>query len=407
MMWLLMALLALLAFLMVAAGALNKPSPEAGEVGESAVNRALYREKQAELRRQLAAGDIDEDQYEELEIEYQRQFLVDSESHEQPVERHKGGRVPLVACAVAVPLLAMVVYHYLGAADALSVRQLLERRAALLAGDTRPGERLDDITRELRESLADQARDNPDRAVYPLLLARLNQESGDLESALAHYREAVDRAPEDGELLAEYAQALFLAENNTMTPRVRSLAGRALALAPGSDTALGLAGIGAYQAEDYRQAIQYWQRALESLPPMSTAGQSFRAGIASAREKLGEDAGPGPVSLEVAVTLADRVEAPPDTPVFVYARAWQGSPMPLAIRRLTLADLPARVTLDGSSAMSPGASLSSVDQVELVARVALGGTATPASGDYEGRLGPVAVAEAGDPLQLTVDRRLP
>ncbi|MCK9564395.1 MAG: hypothetical protein M0R02_16915, partial [Bacteroidales bacterium] len=125
----------------------------------------------------------------------------------------------------------------------------------------------------------------------------------------------------------------------------------------------------------------------------------------AAEEDSGADLQTG-ASLVVDVSLADGFDVPPETTVFVYARAWQGAPMPLAIARLTRADLPARVVLDNSLAMSPAMNLDSAAELEVVARVSFAGTATPAPGDIEGSQGPVG-SDGDEPLALVIDREIP
>ncbi|WP_295886841.1 c-type cytochrome biogenesis protein CcmI [uncultured Thiohalocapsa sp.] len=110
------------------------------------------------------------------------------------------------------------------------------------------------------------------------------------------------------------------------------------------------------------------------------------------------------VSVSLAPALAGRM--PPGTTVFVFARAAAGPPMPLAVQRLTLADLPARVRLDDSMAMMPQMRLSAFPQVVVGARVSPSGQAMPQPGDLEGETGPVAPADAGA-VSVTIDRVRP
>lgn len=81
--------------------------------------------------------------------------------------------------------------------------------------------------------------------------------------------------------------------------------------------------------------------------------------------------------------------------------------MPLAVARLTVGDLPAEVTLDDSMAMMPQMKLSSFEQVQLTARVALSGRPIAQSGDFESDSRVVGVSQAGEPVSLAIVRTVP
>jgi cytochrome c-type biogenesis protein CcmH len=102
-------------------------------------------------------------------------------------------------------------------------------------------------------------------------------------------------------------------------------------------------------------------------------------------------------------SLASRV-APGDT-VFIFARAAQGSRMPLAILKKQVRDLPFDFTLDDSSAMTPQARLSQATTVVVGARISKTGQATPQPGDFELLLPPMAPGAAG--LQLVIGEQAP
>ena len=84
-------------------------------------------------------------------------------------------------------------------------------------------------------------------------------------------------------------------------------------------------------------------------------------------------------------------------PVFVSARQPGIPGPPLAAVRLTSEALPATVELSDANAMIEGRNLSSVDEVEVSARVAFGGTAITAPGDLvaTGSVPPHLVPTAG------------
>ena len=96
-------------------------------------------------------------------------------------------------------------------------------------------------------------------------------------------------------------------------------------------------------------------------------------------------------SLQVKVSLSPVVadKAAPNDVVYIFARAAQGSRMPLAIVRKQVKDLPATVVLDDSQGMNPQMKLSSMPEVIVVARVSKSGMASPQDGDLEGVSAPV------------------
>ncbi len=111
--------------------------------------------------------------------------------------------------------------------------------------------------------------------------------------------------------------------------------------------------------------------------------------------------------ITVEVSLGDGVEVDPATTVFVYARAWQGPKVPLAIQRLTVAELPKAIRLDETMAMAPGMTISAFDQLELVARVTLSGTPAPQSGDWQASMGPIKLNDVTAPVALTISELVP
>jgi len=88
------------------------------------------------------------------------------------------------------------------------------------------------------------------------------------------------------------------------------------------------------------------------------------------------------VAVSVDPALAGKLK--PGTPLFVSARQPGIPGPPLAAVRISSDELPTTVELSDANAMIEGRNLSSVDEVQLVARVAFGGTAIVASGDLVG-----------------------
>jgi cytochrome c-type biogenesis protein CcmH len=101
--------------------------------------------------------------------------------------------------------------------------------------------------------------------------------------------------------------------------------------------------------------------------------------------------------------LASRV-ALTDT-VFIYARAAEGSRMPLAILRVPARELPKDFRLDDSMSMASGAKLSAAPLVVIEARISKSGGALPQSGDVFGRTAPVKPGATD--LRIVIDQVVP
>jgi cytochrome c-type biogenesis protein CcmH len=107
--------------------------------------------------------------------------------------------------------------------------------------------------------------------------------------------------------------------------------------------------------------------------------------------------------VSLAPALAAKV-APTDT-VYIFARAAEGSKMPLAIIRKQVQDLPTPFSLDDSMAMAPNFALSNFSSIVIGARVSKSGSAAPQSGDLEGLSPAVKIGATG--LAVVIDRALP
>ncbi len=372
----------------------------------------LYYEHLADLDKSLAVGDIDAAQYDALKVELQKALVEDEVATTDTVLSRSGKTVVLVA-ALVVPMLGVLAYLELGGKPDWEIYQTLQ---ALPKAESR-----EDYEAKLRVLVLEaQARltHTPDNFALRNLLAQSSMALQDYDEAVVNYRAILDEFPESPRIIANLAQALFYRAGNTVTPEVRDYTQKALALAPMLPEMLGLAGIDAKNQGDYRAAIAYWRRAVSQLAPNSPEAKGYLNGIQKAEaallaagESLDEpevaDTNAAAPGFTVEVSLGDKVQVDPATTVFVYARAWQGPKVPLAIQRLTVADLPKSIRLDESMAMAPGMTISAFDQLELVARVSLSGTPAPKSGDWQASMGPITLTEITAPVPLTINEFVP
>jgi cytochrome c-type biogenesis protein CcmH len=387
----------------------------AGRADREAANASLYRDELAELKRELADRRIDERQFEEARLEIERRLLEDV-GETQPVPAPPAAalaagpaRRTALALGTLLPVVAVLVYLLVGNPRALDPQ-------ARLAQDSSH-----QITREqiegLAERLAQRLEQAPDDAQGWLMLARSYNVIGRYDRAAEAYARALKLVGENADLLADYADALAMAQGRKLAGEPFKLVQRALKADPEHYKALALAGSAEFERAKYAAAAKYWERSIARIPPDSEFAQSVRASIDEARRLGGLPAAPAAGArgeakasaptgraisgtVKLAPALAGRV-APSDT-LFVFARTPEGGRMPIAIVRASASDLPYAFRLDDSTAMTPNTLLSDQSRVLVDARVSKSGSAIPQPGDLQGTSAPVAPGAKG--LVLTIDR---
>ena len=158
------------------------------------------------------------------------------------------------------------------------------------------------------------------------------------------------------------------------------------------ETAITLRGDDNVLRADYAEA-----RKLAGLPPDSRG-----AAVPMPANKPPMAAATGQ-TVSGTVTLAPALmkKANPQDTVFIFARASEGSRMPLALLRKQVKDLPVVFTLDDSMAMSPASTLSKASSVIVGARVSKSSNAIPEKGDFAGQSAPVLVGAKGLAIEIS------
>ena len=118
----------------------------------------------------------------------------------------------------------------------------------------------------------------------------------------------------------------------------------------------------------------------------------------------GGQAAAGRESIGGEVTISGKIaaQAQPDDLLFVFARADEGSRMPLAVLRLHVADLPFSFRLDDTLALPGGKKISEFATVSIEARIAKAGKAQTSAGDLFGSVKSVTPGSRG--VKLVIDQ---
>jgi len=260
---------------------------------------------------------------------------------------------------------------------------------------------MDEVIKTLEKKLAD----NPADAEGWRMLGRTYLVTGKAGQAVEAYQKAAKLLPErNAELDLDIAEAIVLSDDPAMQPRAKEIIDAALAADGSNQKALWYSGVIAVRGGDQETAKNHWQKLLDQNPPPEIR-QLITSQLAELGVVVSPAAGAPPMSgpmmagspgdpkaaptgrmIRVAVSIDPSIASKirPGVPLFISARQPGIPGPPLAAVRLTSDDLPTTVTLSDANSMIEGRNLSSVDDVEVIARVAFGGTALTSSGDLVG-----------------------
>lgn len=408
-------------------------------------NVVLYEEKLAELDIDLAESRIDQERYRVARQELDRELLdnVPAESAETASEHYtvREQRHPALALVVAVfvPAFALLMYSYLGMeavgrGDGAGSQEMAQPQATKTPSVEAMTVKLEKYLQTNKGSVQDWT-----------MLGRAYKYLKRYKDSIKAFDHAL-KLRSDPQLMLEKAEAIALLNGQKFNKEAFDLVMKAKSLEPDNVNVLWFAGVAEYQMGHYRASINDLSRLAAVAKTDKAVDKSVRFYIGHARDKLvakGEIVAsvnkllevnaksvPVPasvqaqaqtqtpetkstaasgVALHVAVSVSPDVRAkfsPGDT-VFVYAKAAQGPPMPLAVQRLTLGALPAKVTLDDSMAMMAGMNLSAFPKVVVSARISRSGSAIAQSGDYIGEYKVNDVHSAKDVINININKVVP
>lgn len=382
------------------------------------LNRRVFHERLAELEKDCREGRIDEVTFAELRTELERNLLVVNEP-DAAAQHSASPRWPALVTLLLIPAAAFFFYYAWAAPQGLAQWWALKQamgpavdrllRGEPLSESETAGHTLADFTRLLQDRLQRQ----PDDAEGWFMLGISYVQLGLPQLALTAFEHAWRLKPEESRHALALAQARLFSNEGQLDPMSRQLLRDVLATEPDHEGALVLLGFGAYRSGDYVAAVAALERlqqardrhAGERNPEMQ---QKLASTLADARARLvaagkGEVAAAAPVirvKVRVDRALADRFA--PDDVLYVFARALQGPPMPLAVAKRRAGELPLTVELDDSQSMVAQRPLSSAAELAVSARISRHGSPEPQAGDLEAVAVPVRLGKGVQNVELVI-----
>jgi cytochrome c-type biogenesis protein CcmH len=358
---------------------------------QTSTNVAIYKERLQELEQEQLPDEDFQQRKQELE-----KSLAQELDSQQITYQSQARWASVIIVMIIVPAIAWGLYIQYGRYDLLQP----EKEAAPQAQSH--GQMPDDFEKMV-DNLAQRLEQQPDDIEGHYMLARSYAMLQRYGESLEVYNKLVTLTEgKDPNILVDYAETVATANGNKLTGLPTMLLKNALEIDPEHTGALWLAGFAAREQNELQQAVDYWERLLPLLPKSETkAITTLTQNINQVKQVLGQaeiatqpdDATNGiQVSVSVEPSLQDKVQGG-DT-LFIYARATQGSPMPLAIVQLSASDLPAQTILNDSQAMMPNMKISNFDAVTVMARISKSGGAGEQPGDLKGSITPVKLGES-------------
>jgi cytochrome c-type biogenesis protein CcmH len=385
---------------------LRKPGGDG--IDRNQQNLEIARERLSELEAENRAAEISDEEFQQVKTEVEKTLAdeLQSEGSEQKSSATSGA-LGIAAIGVLLPVLTLGLYFAIGSP------RLINGATAQQQAESGHGEDGgQQSVEQMVQNLAERLKQEPENAEGWFLLGRSLMSMGKYSDAVKAF-EVVDKLqPDNPPVMLALANAVAMAQNGKIGGRPEHLVNRALELDPTSTTALWLAGIAAEERGDYKLALQHWGKAEPTLKPSDQ--QELRARMQAAATKAGvkldfaqpqmqppplpqiasqaqpqpraqpRSQPPGTAAIKVRVSLDPALagKLSPEDTVFVFAKALNGPPMPLAASRHKVKELPLEVILDDSMAMTPQSRLSSAEQVTISAKISASGNATPQGSDF-------------------------
>lgn len=408
--------LAMVAALLLAVSALMLCWPRQMKAGQQLDRKSLFAEKLALLKDALELGELSEQDFALAAAELKSQFLAPLPDAQQlQGQSTRSGWLALAllfiltAAGYALTGQYRELQHWQQAQDNLAG---FGERALLGKGEALNEAELSQFALALRTKLANSG----DDAVAWFVLGRIWFSQGQVPEAIEAFEKALSMTPERTNLLISYAQALLVDGSEENVKKAAKSLGLVLSKDAGNIDALSMLALIAQQRGDVKEARAAWDVLLAQLPkddPRYVQVQQQLAQLASSQQAAQQqmpqqqaqqqnaETPAGPV-LNVTLTIPQAVaDANAGATLFVFARATEGMPLPVAVQKLTVKAGTMQIQLDNSHSMQSGWNLSAVKSVTVGARISRSGSATPDPTDLQLKSGELSLSATPLAVELS------
>jgi len=360
-------------------------------------NVSLYREHLHELQRDMNNGSIDEESFEQLKAELDKSLIQDVKAETVDALPVKQSNVHSLAWPFGIFLFIGAVSGYFYSQT--GAYELLKQPAVATAADPHANLNVNQMALLKVQTLTQKVNEEPNNSQAWFSLGHAYIGVGQYDKAAKSFDQVISLIGEHAELLGPKAQALYYKNNQQINNEIQALIDKALSLDPIDASTNILLGMDSYAANNFTLAISYWQKVLDSDRPgvntralegaieeainqLQISAKQTESGSVRA-EMINHDSPSLQISLSFSAAIIEKLILLDDKVVYVYAQTTtQGADIPLAAVKLYASEIPSKIVLDNTFALSDSMNLASVDKVNIYAVVSMKGGAGIESGDF-------------------------
>ncbi len=375
---------------------------------ENEANLSIGREQLRGLKNDLRDGRIDQRQFDLARSELEQNIAQTMSEEISSSSIKKNSPLLAILLVITLPLLAAGIYMKTGLPQALDPE--FENKLA-------QQQEAPDIEAMIT-ALADRLKETPEDGEGWAMLGRSYTAMDRFNEAEDAFQRAHKILGDEVSLLTDYADAIGRGNNSDLTGAAKPLIERALIVNSDHPKLHWLAGMLAYQLGEFEKVPGFLQPLLTQTKPGTEIHEGLKRLIKDAQVQSGdipavsevtsaeESEKTIPLYLKVSLSeeLKDKVD--PEDVVFIFAKAVQGPPMPLAAAKLKVKDLPASLTLGDDMAMSPNLKISDHKMVTINARISKSGDPIAVSGDLQAKAIDVET-QKNEIIELIIDQEIP
>ncbi|KTF16207.1 c-type cytochrome biogenesis protein CcmI [Pseudoalteromonas sp. H105] len=403
-MWASFALLTLVAVVFVALPFLTKERVKSVTHNANSELIGIYHQRLDELALDLQEQRIEQQGYDESVVELKRRLLNEISPEKSLFSRGNNVILALTGSAFLI-VLTVIFYTATGSQKQLqdwytAMDKLPEygERAVMQKGEPLTQNELQAFALGLRTQLAQSGDDQ----VAWMLLGRVAMSLNEYDMAQQSFDKVLRINPDNLGVMVSYSQLLLMQGTDTNMTRAASMLSRVLKDEPTNVDAISLLALIAYERQDWTQAKAAFEVLLSTMDSQDSRYAIIAQRISDITQKMEEQssqinstasseslvnstATEQGITVEVDLDPVLVEKLPQGGTLFVFAKAVNGPPMPLAVVKLTDYRFPLTVQLSDQNAMVDGLTLSSTQEIIITARISNDASVMPSSGELEGR----------------------